>query len=70
MTKDAIFRIYSMSKPIVTVAAMMLFEEGRLAINDPVAKYIPAFKDVKVGVEKKDEATARSLWSWWRRRGR
>jgi CubicO group peptidase (beta-lactamase class C family) len=52
MTKDAIFRIYSMSKPIVTVAAMMLFEEGKLALNDPVAKYIPAFKDVKVGEEK------------------
>ena len=52
MTKDAIFRIYSMTKPITTVAAMMLFEEGKLALNDPVAKYIPAFKDVKVGEEK------------------
>src|SRR5262245_54218985 len=54
MTKDAIFRIYSMSKPITTVAAMMLFEQGKLALADPVAKYIPAFKDVKVGEEKKD----------------
>src|SRR5262245_6699629 len=54
MTKDAIFRIYSMSKPITTVAAMMLFEQGRLALSDPVSKYIPAFKDVKVGEEKKD----------------
>jgi CubicO group peptidase (beta-lactamase class C family) len=54
MTKDAIFRIYSMTKPITTVAAMMLFEEGRLALGDPVAKYIPAFKDAKVGEEKKD----------------
>ena len=53
MTKDGIFRIYSMTKPIVTVAAMMLFEEGKLALSDPVAKYIPAFKDVKVGEEKK-----------------
>jgi CubicO group peptidase (beta-lactamase class C family) len=52
MTKDAIFRIYSMTKPIVTVAAMMLFEDGKLALSDPVAKYIPAFKDVKVGEEK------------------
>jgi CubicO group peptidase (beta-lactamase class C family) len=52
MTKDAIFRIYSMSKPITTVAAMMLFEQGKLALTDPVAKYIPAFKDVKVGEEK------------------
>jgi CubicO group peptidase (beta-lactamase class C family) len=54
MTKDAIFRIYSMTKPITTVAAMMLFEEGKLALSDPVAKYIPAFKDAKVGEEKKD----------------
>jgi CubicO group peptidase (beta-lactamase class C family) len=54
MTKDAIFRIYSMTKPITTVAAMMLFEDGRLALNDPVAKYIPAFKGVMVGEEKKD----------------
>jgi CubicO group peptidase (beta-lactamase class C family) len=53
MTKDAIFRIYSMTKPITTVAAMMLCEEGKLALNDPVAKYIPSFKDVKVGEEKK-----------------
>jgi len=54
MTKDAIFRIYSMTKPITTVTAMMLFEDGRFALNDPVAKYIPAFKDVMVGEEKKD----------------
>jgi len=53
MSKDGIFRIYSMTKPIVTTAAMMLFEEGKLALADPVAKYIPAFKDVKVGEEKK-----------------
>ena len=52
MTKDGIFRIYSMTKPIVTAAAMMLFEDGKLALADPVAKYIPAFKDVKVGEEK------------------
>jgi len=52
MTKDGIFRIYSMSKPITTVAAMMLFEQGRLALTDPVSKYIPAFKDVRVGEEQ------------------
>ncbi|HXL67619.1 MAG TPA: serine hydrolase domain-containing protein [Xanthobacteraceae bacterium] len=51
MTKDAIFRIYSMSKPITSVAAMMLVEEGKLLLSDPVAKYLPEFKDVKVGVE-------------------
>jgi len=55
MTANTIFRIYSMSKPITNVAAMMLVEEGKLQLEDPVAKYIPAFKDVKVGVEKKGD---------------
>lgn len=55
MTPDTIFRIYSMSKPITTVAAMMLVEEGKLALNEPLSKYIPAFADVKVGVEHKGE---------------
>jgi CubicO group peptidase (beta-lactamase class C family) len=54
MTKDAIFRIYSMSKPITSVATMILFEEGKLALADPVAKYIPQLGGVKVGVEKAD----------------
>ena len=52
---DAIFRIYSMTKPIVSVAAMMLVEEGRLLISDPVSKYIPAFANTKVGVVNGDE---------------
>ncbi len=52
MPGDAIFRIYSMTKPIVSVALMMLVEDGRLFIADPVAKYIPEFADPKVGVEK------------------
>src|SRR5262245_2961396 len=52
MGKDAIFRIYSMSKPITTVCAMMLVEQGKLALGDPVSKYLPEFKDVKVGEEK------------------
>lgn len=55
MTANSIFRIYSMSKPITTVAAMMLVEEGKLQLDDTVAKFIPAFKDVKVGVEKKGD---------------
>jgi len=54
MTDDTIFRLYSMSKPITSVAAMMLVEDGKLALGDPVSKYIPAFADVKVGVEKVD----------------
>ena len=54
MSEDAIFRIYSMTKPIVSVAAMMLVEQGRLSIIDPVSAYIPAFADVKVGVPNGD----------------
>ena len=50
MTTDAIFRIYSMTKPIVSVAVMMLWEEGRLLLSDPIGKYIPAFNDTQVGV--------------------
>jgi len=52
MRGDGIFRIYSMTKPIVSVALMMLVEEGRLLISDPLAKFIPEFADVQVGVEK------------------
>jgi CubicO group peptidase (beta-lactamase class C family) len=52
MKADDIFRIYSMTKPIVSVAAMMLVEEGKLELDAPVAKYIPAFADVKVGIER------------------
>ena len=55
MTPDTIFRLYSMSKPITSVAAMMLVEDGKLSLDDPVAKYIPAFANVKVGVEHTDE---------------
>ena len=56
MTKDTIFRIYSMSKPITSVAAMMLVEEGRMSLADPVAKYLPQLGSLKVGVEKSDAA--------------
>ncbi|HEY2159130.1 MAG TPA: serine hydrolase domain-containing protein, partial [Isosphaeraceae bacterium] len=48
MRTDAIFRIASMSKPITSVAAMILVEDGKLALDDPVAKYIPEFKDMKL----------------------
>lgn len=48
MLKDSIFRIYSMSKPITGVALMMLYEEGKFRLSDPVAKYIPEFKGLKV----------------------
>jgi CubicO group peptidase (beta-lactamase class C family) len=55
MSADTIFRLYSMSKPITSVAAMMLVEDGKLRLDDPVAKYIPAFADMKVGVERRGE---------------
>jgi CubicO group peptidase (beta-lactamase class C family) len=61
MTDDAIFRIYSMTKPIVSAAAMMLVEEGRLLITDPVSKYIPAFANLKVGVVNGDEVNLAPL---------
>ena len=53
MTDDTIFRLFSMSKPITSVVAMQLIEEGKLKLDDPVAKYIPSFANVKVGVENK-----------------
>ena len=56
MTADTIFRLYSMSKPITSVAAMMLVEDGKLSLDDPVSKYIPAFADLKVGVEKRGDS--------------
>jgi CubicO group peptidase (beta-lactamase class C family) len=51
MAQNSIFRIFSMTKPIVSVGVMMLLEEGQFLLNDPVAKYIPEFADQKVGVE-------------------
>jgi CubicO group peptidase (beta-lactamase class C family) len=54
MTSDAIFRLYSMSKPVTSVAAMMLVDDGKLSLDDPLSKYIPAFADVRVAVETRD----------------
>jgi CubicO group peptidase (beta-lactamase class C family) len=54
MSSDSIFRLYSMTKPVVSVAAMMLVEEGKLGLQEPVSKFIPEFRDMKVGVESKD----------------
>ena len=61
MKVDDIFRIYSMTKPIVSVAALMLVEEGRLLLDAPVARYLPAFANVKVGVEKTDASGQKTL---------
>jgi CubicO group peptidase (beta-lactamase class C family) len=51
MAKDTIFRIYSMTKPITSVAAMMLWEEGRFLLSDSIAKYLPELADLHVAVE-------------------
>ena len=59
MTEDAIFRIYSMSKPITAVALMMLYEEGRFFLNDPVAKYIPELANLQVARSTGDGANTR-----------
>ena len=61
MTNDAIFRIASMTKPMVTVAALSLSEEGRLLLSDPVSKYLPAFSGQQVGVERTDPATGQTV---------
>ena len=51
MSNDAMFRICSMTKPITSVAAMMLYEEGKFLLDDPVSKYLPEFKNAKVLVK-------------------
>ena len=61
MTNDAIFRIYSMSKPLTSVGVMLLFEEGKLTLDQPVSRYIPALGKLKVGVEKTDAAGNKTL---------
>ena len=50
MAPDTIFRIYSMSKPITSVAIMMLYEEGRFQLDDPISKFLPAFANQRVAV--------------------
>jgi CubicO group peptidase (beta-lactamase class C family) len=59
MTADAIFRIYSMTKPMTSVAAMMLMEEGRLHLVDPVGRFLPEFRTQMVSVPVVDPAFAR-----------
>jgi CubicO group peptidase (beta-lactamase class C family) len=56
MTKDAIFPIHSVTKTITSIAALMLVDRGKIALDDPVTKYIPSFAGQKVGVERKDES--------------
>jgi CubicO group peptidase (beta-lactamase class C family) len=58
MKTDAIFRLYSMTKPYTSVAIMMLMEEGKLRLTDPLSKYIPQFANLQVSVERTDPYTS------------
>jgi len=60
MSRISIFPIASMTKPFVALSIMMLVEEGKIDLFRPVSLYLPEFKDLKVGVEKKDQATGKT----------
>jgi CubicO group peptidase (beta-lactamase class C family) len=59
MRKDAIFRIYSMSKALTVTSAMTLYDEGRFSLNDPVSKYLPEFEKMSVSVESTAPASGK-----------
>src|SRR5262249_51945535 len=63
MSKDPIFRIYSMTKPLVSVAAMMLVEDGKVELTDAVSKFLPAMKGLQVSVPKADAVFAKMTYS-------
>jgi CubicO group peptidase (beta-lactamase class C family) len=63
MKADAIFRIYSMTKPLVSVAAMMLVEEGKIQLTDPLSKFFPACKNMMVSVPRADSVYARVTYN-------
>jgi len=63
MTLDALFRIYSMTKPLVSVGAMMLVEDGKIQLTDPVSKFFPAFKRQLVSVARIDAEFARVTYA-------
>ncbi len=63
MKTDAIFRIFSMTKPVVSVGAMMLVEEGKLGVHEPISKYLPEFKEMKIAVEGYDPTTGAATYT-------
>jgi CubicO group peptidase (beta-lactamase class C family) len=63
MALDSVFRIYSMTKPLVSVAAMMLVEDGTIELTDPVSKFFPAFKNQQVSVARGDNELARLTYT-------
>ena len=62
MPKDALFRLASMTKPLVTVAAMMMVEQGKMGLNDPLTKWMPELKDLKVETATGDVPLNRPIW--------
>ncbi len=62
MPKDALFRLASMTKPIVTVAAMMMVEQGKMGLNDPITKWLPELKELKVETASGDVPLNRPIW--------
>ena len=63
MAKDSIFRLYSMTKPFASVGAMMLVEDGRLVLGDPVSKYIPKLANLQVSVPRFDPDTGKAIYA-------
>jgi CubicO group peptidase (beta-lactamase class C family) len=63
MTLDALFRIYSMTKPLVATGAMMLVEDGKIQLTDPVSKFLPAFKGQQVSVARADGEFAKVAYT-------
>ena len=63
MTKDAIFRLYSMTKPFASVAAMMLVEDGRIRLGDPVSRHIPKLANLQVSVPRFDPDTGKATYA-------
>jgi CubicO group peptidase (beta-lactamase class C family) len=63
MALDSVFRIYSMTKPLVSVAAMMLVEDGKIQLTDPVSKFLPAFAGQQVSVARADPEFARITYT-------
>jgi CubicO group peptidase (beta-lactamase class C family) len=61
MTKDAMFRMYSMTKAVVAVSVMTLYEEGRFSLRDPISKFLPEFKNMKVAIEP-DQTTINRVY--------
>ena len=62
MQKDSLFRLASMTKPVVTTVAMMLVEQGKLKLNDPLSQWLPELKDLKVETAAGDVPLTRPIW--------